>query len=602
MMKIQKIKFLHLLILGITFLILYSYIYDDKLDLGGDNANYLTLGRAISEGEGLVNIHHANRPPHHHFPPGYPILIGAALKISPFTDQIMFIKKTNGLFLLASCILLYLIIIRLTKNEWLSFAISMLFLFNANLLKFSTIIMSEIPFMLFSLIAILLLISTNFESKVFKNHNFLLLIVVVGFAYHIRSLGIAIIPAVGVHLLYIRKWKYLITWTFGILLTILPWQIRNYNIGSSNGYVKQFLQKNPYRIEEGKLGIADWKNRVKNNSIRYISKEIPTGLFPTENVDYKEETKMEEILFGSFILLLTAVGLLCLDRFRQFFIFYFLSTLAILINWPDIWTGTRFLFQIIPFMLLFVFMGIRKIADYLPHRFGPTLKFKYLPLIACVIIIFFQWPMVHFLNASARGFYPENFQQYIQLAQWVQKSLPKDIVISSRKPTFFHLYSNTLVSSYKHTLNSQELIDHLIENQVTHVVVDRLGYSSTQRYLVPAIQKFPFKFKEVVRIGTEQSGTYLLEFRPNLGYFGEFDSNNLRSGYGEFIWQDGQVYEGSWRNGVRNGYGQLKLPNGNKIVGDWQNDQLTNMGDLLTSTDEFIGKVKMENNQLFLVN
>ena len=44
-----------LIIITISFLILYQYIYDSKIDLNGDNASYYILGKALNAGEGSAS-------------------------------------------------------------------------------------------------------------------------------------------------------------------------------------------------------------------------------------------------------------------------------------------------------------------------------------------------------------------------------------------------------------------------------------------------------------------------------------------------------------------------------------------------------------------
>ena len=51
-------------------------------------------------------------------------------------------------------------------------------------------------------------------------------------------------------------------------------------------------------------------------------------------------------------------------------------------------------------------------------------------------------------------------------------------------------------------------IDNLIEKQVDYVVLEQLGYSSTYRYLLPAIQNNSDKFEVIQKLA--EPDTYLL--------------------------------------------------------------------------------------------
>src|SRR5210317_1167066 len=143
------IKRTHWVYSGILFLIFffsYQYIFDKKLDLGGDNAGYYILGKALSSGEGYTNIHFPDNPAHNHFPPGYPVIIALFMLVS---NSIIFIKIVNGVFLLGSALMMYKMLYKVSQNTKLAFVTSALMLLNMHLLYYSRIMMSEIPFLFF---------------------------------------------------------------------------------------------------------------------------------------------------------------------------------------------------------------------------------------------------------------------------------------------------------------------------------------------------------------------------------------------------------------------------------------------------------------------
>jgi len=73
-MSAKRNTLLALLTITILFGSTYTYIFDKKLDLNGDNANYYMLGKALASGEGYVNTNSIQKTPNNHFPPGYPAL------------------------------------------------------------------------------------------------------------------------------------------------------------------------------------------------------------------------------------------------------------------------------------------------------------------------------------------------------------------------------------------------------------------------------------------------------------------------------------------------------------------------------------------------
>lgn len=57
-----------------------------------------------------------------------------------------------------------------------------------------------------------------------------------------------------------------------------------------------------------------------------------------------------------------------------------------------------------------------------------------------------------------------------------------------------------------------------------------------------------------------------------IGYAGERDSNGLRSGWGRFVFQSGDTYEGEWFDNMKHGYGDAFYCSGSRYRGDWAHD------------------------------
>ena len=73
------------LFLSAIVIVLYL-VFDASIDLGGDNAGYYILGKALHEGFGYTNIHLPGMPPAQHFPPGYPLILSLLMTVSMLAD------------------------------------------------------------------------------------------------------------------------------------------------------------------------------------------------------------------------------------------------------------------------------------------------------------------------------------------------------------------------------------------------------------------------------------------------------------------------------------------------------------------------------------
>ena len=138
---------------------------------------------------------------------------------------------------------------------------------------------------------------------------------------------------------------------------------------------------------------------------------------------------------------------------------------------------------------------------------------KSIPLWPVLLILYFNISEIELIRLKARTDYASKWNSYFNLAKSFKRDGIKDVVVSRRKPSLFYLFSETYTTNYKYTPDDLELIDDLRERRADYVVLDQLGYSSTYRYLYPAIQNNPSNFQLIAQ--TEKPETYLLKFIPD---------------------------------------------------------------------------------------
>ncbi|MEN8248839.1 MAG: phospholipid carrier-dependent glycosyltransferase [Bacteroidota bacterium] len=492
---------LAVLITTVAFAGIYLYIFDKKLDLNGDNANYFMLGKALASGEGYVSINNIHKTPNNHFPPGYPALISAVVSIAG--DSIITIKLFNGLLFLATAIALYFLIKKITQKNSTALLVIFLLLLNSHLLRYSTMIMTEIPFLFFSTLAVLSFTMIDFEKPFWRDKWIYIALALLIISFYIRTTGIALIGGIILYLLIQKKWKHAIFIAIAIVILALPWQIRSQKLGGSS-YMKQLVMVNPYRPEMGTAGFSDYLNRFGTNVSRYITKEIPSATFSFFKPDYRQPSTASQWFTGILILLLIIYGVWNLPQFKWLILAYLVGTFGILSLWPDVWVGVRFLLPAVPFLLLGIIKGIQNVIE----KIIPGKSVQYLLWLPVLLTLPFL-PKLKPLHEQAQNKLTANWANYFTLAKWINDNEDHNVVVSCRKPTMFHLYSNSFTTNYIYTNNNQELIDNLIERQVDYVILDQLGYSSTYRYLLPAVQNNQDRFKVVYKL--ENPDTYLLK-------------------------------------------------------------------------------------------
>ena len=446
-------KWLYPLSLVVIFLISFNYIFNSKIDLNGDNCSYYMLATSIAQGHGFADITNDAYTPSNVFPPGYPLLMSI---VRLFTGSFLAQKIMNGLFLLASSLLMFHFFKKQQIRQSVAVVAAALMLVNFQVLHFATMMMSEMSFLLFSVLSLYALYRSEEKGAPFwKNPFFYLTIFFAAYGYHIRTQGIAMVAAIAGFFLFTRKWKEMLGFIAGFALCLLPWMLRNKILGlGQSRYLDMIAMSNSWRPEEGTLGISEIISRFFDTLQMLVTKAIPNSMVPYLNVNYNAPTTLLEWLVGIIILLL-----------------YTLLSVA-----------TRRL-------------NIGK---------------QFSPYILAVICLFACMPKLNALHKINNAQFPPNYANFFRIGEEVHKRLPKQTVVCSRKPELFYMFSKGAVCGYQWTEDDRTLIKGLLDSKADYVVLEQLGFSSTVRYLYPAINKHPELFRVVIHL--KNPDTYLLQF------------------------------------------------------------------------------------------
>jgi hypothetical protein len=546
---------------------LYQMVIYTKIHLAGDNADYYVLAKALMDGKGYTNVSNVDLPAANHFPPGYPFILSILMRILG-TDQAT-LTAFNSVFLLASLYLLLDLFKKSANNIHLAFAVVAACLFNAYIMEYATIMMSEVPFLFFSVLTLWFFVKIDLDKNPFTQKFFYPFVLLLSAAFYIRTAGLSLVAGIFFYLLLQKNWKYLVSVAGIFILLALPWQMRSRSLTDKNGkpmgnsYVKQLTMVNPYRPEMGALGtqyfdaqhvqldrdsivklapqvkdtanttgqiVADLTKRITNNTKRYISREVPAGIFPWLEHDPKDPTSSGEWLMGLLVCGLMGFGIYRLQEYRTLFIGYTLGSFGILLLWPDVWFGVRFALPLLPFLLFFFANGLYSAIKFGLDKanLGDNIFAKaVLPLLLMVVFIP-KWfnmgtrinqenqqeeptPSISTLKMKAESEYEPSYKNYFAAAEWIKANTPKDAVICCRKPSLLYLSADRYVTQFKNTTDVSDFVKDLAENRkATYVVLDQLGYADVGRYLLPAIQQNPRQFQIVQQF--KEPDTYVLKF------------------------------------------------------------------------------------------
>jgi len=499
-----KNDLIYLILLCVVFLLSYTYIFDKKMDLNGDNFGYMNYAKAILDGKGYVTPYSPDFPATNWFPPGYSTMLAVLMFI--FGKNIVLLNIVNGLLYLGGMLLLFAVTRRVTNNRPLAFSVAALLFLNSGLMRYATILMSEIPYLFLSIVAIYCLVKMPDDIKIWKSKLFWGVVLGSVGAFYFRSVALGLVGGVVLYWLFQKKWKRVGAYILSFSVLYLPWMIRDHMHGLKSRYLDTMTVANAWRPEEGHINtLSGFLDKMAVNFNDTVIKGFTEVLFPFVKV---EETVPHTMLFiGLLVLLITFFGAWKTGKFRIFFGGYLLANIGVFLLWHS-GNGSRYVWPLAPFIAICFFLGLFEIAKWVLGKF----KVKANPMLAYLILLigFLMLPKMKELNDMAKQDFPPAYKNYFQIAEAVKANGSPKMTVCCRKAEMFHYYSGTFVTMYDFSLDDRKVIATMVRTNVDFVVLEQLGYSSTGRYLYPAIMKHPDLFQPVMHL--ENPDTYLLAF------------------------------------------------------------------------------------------
>lgn len=498
-------KFVFPLIISTIWLSVSLYTFDKKADINGDNFFYYLTASALADGNGYSEPWTAECSPTSAYPPGYPILMTPLMVI---TDSIVAQKWMNELFVLASLLLLYFALMRIGVAPAAAFTATSSATILPRLFHFSTMMMAEPSSLLTSALVFYFLVKLQEkDGPELKSKWFYLMLLMLVLNYHVRTQGIALLCGVCLYFLLRKRWMALVSTMGGFALGCLPWILRNkfLNLGG-NRYLNMVMLSNPWRPEEGTVSIGEFAARFFDTLKMLVFNAVPSCIIPFVKVDADNPTyTFWAYLAGAVILALIVIGCIKIGKMGWMVGGYLIATFFV-ISCFSTPSGSRYITSILPFLAITEIIGLIWALNALVQ-----LKWKKftVPAIVLLPLLFTARPGLDEQHTMANMPYPENYRDFFEVSKMLRKA-PEGSVVCCRKQTMSYFYSGKVTELYRITLDKKELIQGLIDDGVDYVILDALGYSSTSRYLFPAIMEYMQCFQ--VLVSKENTGTYLLFF------------------------------------------------------------------------------------------
>ena len=498
-------------------LVLGIWTFDSKLSLSGDNAEFIVLARSLAQGEGLSYIHSPESGPATKYPFGFPLLLAPLAWAFP-DDWVPMKALVLALFALGMGVLYQLARERVGVGPGLAVvALSLMagrsylthdaagMAFGPMLLHFSHQVMSEVPYLTFSLLALWLVDRGVRRQGLWGNWRFLGGVACAIWACCIRTSGIALVAAVACHLLLRRDFRRCLFFVGATFLCLLPWTLRNQAVGGGGVYFKQLFMVNPYYPEQGWLDLPGLLERFIGHSDRYL-RGWPEILVPSFG-------GTDTILHPApllVIVLAAAATVICIRRGEHLLLLYVAFSMGMLLLW--FWPSDRFLVPLSPVVVLLGVWTILQVRDRLAAYGRAEHYAGRLVVWGCLA----AWVITHAegverLADYADDEYPPNWQRYYEAGKWLEANSHEEAIVACRKGLWMHIVSGRRTTGFPFD-GPAAVLAHMEREGVDYVVVESLGFRQTADFLGPAIREYADRFR--VTWYNHAEATYVLQFLP----------------------------------------------------------------------------------------
>ena len=406
-------------------------------DWGDDFAGYIGQAKSIAEGnvhsyleQNEITIHNSNTARRQigpvAYPWGYPLLLAI---IYPACGLDIFCLKLLNIpiYLLFLLVLYFLLKRHLTTTE--SLLIVGLFAVNPSFLTYQDFVLSDIPFMLFSTLAVWLAECALQDERAKNSPVFQAgLGVALFFAFSVRTVGILIVAAffavqsLQITMHYWKTGKFYVTYQ-----TLIPYLVFGVLILVSNVLL-------PERIG------------AYISELRITRKDILYNLWYYQSRAFHFFSTLPAFLQLSWALVgLALIGMVLTFPRSPIFVLYMLATLGLYVVWP--FPSTRFLFGIAPFTVYFAYYPIRYGLSRLPgiHATGRTTLLAALLLTLGVHFVWHAATIVRDNLLKDRAFPDGPFTpQSAELFSYIREQTPPDGGIIFFKPRLLTLLTGRI--------------------------------------------------------------------------------------------------------------------------------------------------------------
>lgn len=435
----KKGKVLTLIISFLLFSVIYSLRIDNVAGQIGDDGWYALIAKALATGSGYTLLNSTSQGVMPTYPPAYPFLLSLIWKIAPtFPGNIILLKLLSVVAMAVAGFLAYKYFALSDQiPATLQILLALITCLSPALVFLATsTLMSESVCLLFLIMTVLIV-----ESNLFDNNQKLwwvhpaFVAICSSLTFLTRSMWVTLIAAIFIYFIKLKKFRSAMVYLAIVLLTLTPWlfyvakhsptvaQKEELNSNVVYSYSEQFWMKSAGVPESGAASPKDIWIRFKENLANIFFRDTGCIVFPSFyrgaessgievlglGVSNNQTSTMGmsklTIIASGIVSMLMLAGFLLGAR-RRLTLPHILLPLSILMIafWP--WFSFRFIVLYSPFLLLYLFIGLSKLIQFL--RLGNIVNQR-IAIIGVAAIVLFMIILDHgayILGKQRVGYFP----------------------------------------------------------------------------------------------------------------------------------------------------------------------------------------------------
>ncbi|HEX6558150.1 MAG TPA: hypothetical protein VF021_01780, partial [Longimicrobiales bacterium] len=239
----------------------------------------------------------------------------------------------------------------------------------------------------------------------------------------------------------------------------------------------------PYNPAAGRIHLLDLFSRMRENGAHYMTRHLPILLFGVEGL----------LLVSVLVVALASYGWIRQLRHPGVAELFLPLYLGLLLVWPAVWSGERFLLPALPFLLFYAGDGLVRLT-WLVSRNAARVP----AAVAALMLIAFGVPAtsqaIDVGTACTRLYRagdryactPDQYKDYYKIAELAPRVLPPGSAVLSRKARSFYIIGGVPGRPYPLSDDSRKFFAEAASARAQYVVFDRLD-ALADAYLAPVL-------------------------------------------------------------------------------------------------------------------